>query len=269
MRVAQDVDRPDLGEVALVDLEHHVDAVLVELDDLGIDPRGESALSAIKFEDAVDIGANRAAREDLPRRELDLRRDLVVLEALVALEDDAVDDGVLADVDDEVARLGAADRDVGEQLGRVQVLQRLIERGGRIGLARARGWRRRGSFPARAAGCPCTVIERIVRTAGAGVAPGSARRCRRRRRRRRCRRGVVDRCGGGAGGTCASSGAEVPPRIVPTMSNAPVRRLLVFDLEITRPRLVCEKVLRRASPRSPGYCPAPSVLANQALKPVP
>src|SRR5690349_18780135 len=53
------------------------------------------------------------------------------------------------------------------------------------------------------------------------------------------------------------------------MSNAPVRRLLVFDLEITRPRLVCEKVLRRTSPRSPDYCPAPSVLANQALKPVP
>ena len=61
----------------------------------------------------------------------------------------------------------------------------------------------------------------------------------------------------------------MPPRIVPTMNRAPVRRLLVFDVEITRPRLVCEMVHAARSPQSPGYCPAPSVLANQALKPVP
>ena len=49
MLVADDVDRADLGEVALVDLEHDVDAVLVELDDLGLDawrrsgPGGDTA----------------------------------------------------------------------------------------------------------------------------------------------------------------------------------------------------------------------------------
>ena len=136
MRVAEDVDRADLGEVAFVDLEHDIDAVLVELDDLGLDARREAALAAIEFEDPVDVGANRAAGEDLPRRELDLRRDLVVLEALVALKDDAVDDRVFAHVDDQVAGLGAADRHVGEQLRRVEVLERLIERLGGIGLAR-------------------------------------------------------------------------------------------------------------------------------------
>src|SRR4029079_7108869 len=122
-------------KVALVDLEDDIDAVLVELNDLRVDARGESTLAAIQFEDAVDVGANRAAREDLPRRELNLRRDLVLLEALVALEDDAVDDGILAHVDDEVTCLGAADRHVGEELCRVQILQRLVERRGRIGLA--------------------------------------------------------------------------------------------------------------------------------------
>ena len=105
MLVADDVDRADLGEVALVDLEHDVDAVLVELDDLGLDARGEAALAAIQLEDPVDVGARRRAGEDLPRRELDLRRDLVVLEALVALEDDAVDDRIFAHVDDQVAGL--------------------------------------------------------------------------------------------------------------------------------------------------------------------
>ncbi len=122
MRIAEDVDRADLGEVALVDLEHHVDAVLVELNDLGIDARGESSLPPVKLEDPVDIGANCAPGEDLARSELDLRRDLVVLEALVALEDDAVDDRVFADIDDQVAGIGAGDGDVGEELGRVKIL---------------------------------------------------------------------------------------------------------------------------------------------------
>ena len=101
--VAEDVDRADLGEVALVDLEHDIDAVLVELDDLGLDAGGEAALAAIQLEDPVDVGADRGAGEDLARRKLDLGQDLVVLEALVALEDDAVDDRVFADRDDQVA----------------------------------------------------------------------------------------------------------------------------------------------------------------------
>ena len=62
---------------------------------------------------------------------------------------------------------------------------------------------------------------------------------------------VAGLCGGAAGGTWASSGDDVPPIIVPTMKNTPVRRLVVFDLEITRPRLVakrCYGALRRKAP---------------------
>src|SRR5262249_25423860 len=102
--IADNVDPPDLGEVALVNLEHDVDAVLVELDDLRLDPRSETALAAVQLKDSLDIGTGRGAGEDLPRGELDLGEDLVVLEALVALQDDAVDDRVLTDRNDQVAR---------------------------------------------------------------------------------------------------------------------------------------------------------------------
>src|SRR6185369_9780737 len=99
---------------------------------------------------------------------------------------------------------------------------------------------------------PFTEIERMVRIAGAEVASGVGRAV--------AGAGVavvgagvavVGLCGGAAGGTWASSGAEVPPRIVPTISNAPVRRLFVFNLEITRPRLVRKRsygALRRQAP---------------------
>jgi len=55
----------------------------------------------------------------------------------------------------------------------------------------------------------------------------------------------------GAGAAWASSGAAEPPSTVPTRSKAPARRLKLFDLEITRPRLVCKRcrgVLRRTAP---------------------
>ena len=62
---------------------------------------------------------------------------------LVALQDDAVDDRVLADRDDQIAGFRAGDDDVGEQLGRVEFLQRRIERLGRVGLAGRRDWHRK------------------------------------------------------------------------------------------------------------------------------
>ncbi len=134
--VADDVDAADLGKIALINLEHHVDPVLVELDDLGLDPRREAALPAIQFENSLDVRADRRAGEDLTRGKLDLGQDLVVLEPLVPLEDDAVDDRILADLDDEVAGARPGDRHVREQLGRVEILERLVERPGGVGLAR-------------------------------------------------------------------------------------------------------------------------------------
>ena len=56
--------RADLGEVALGNLEHHVDAVLVELDDLRLDSRGKPALPAIEIDDPLDVGPDRRAGED-------------------------------------------------------------------------------------------------------------------------------------------------------------------------------------------------------------
>ena len=92
----------------------------------------------------------------------------------------------------------------------------------------------------------------MVRTAGAGVASGVGTALEGAGvAAAGAGAGVVALLGGGAGATWASSGADVPPRMVPTMSKAPVRRLLVFDLEITRPRLVRKRshdALRRKAP---------------------
>src|SRR5579872_388167 len=109
MAVAEDVDRSDLGEIALVNLENDIDPVLIELDDLRFDPGGEPSLAAVELEDAIDVRAHGGAGEDLPRRELDLRRNLVFLKVLVALEDDAIDHRVLANGDDQVPGVATGD----------------------------------------------------------------------------------------------------------------------------------------------------------------
>src|SRR5215207_681070 len=133
--VADDVDAADLGLVALVDLEHEVDAVLLEVDHLRLDLSGEAALALVKLDDPLDVGPDLRPSEDFAGLELDLGKDLVVLDALVALKDDPVDDRVFLHSDDDVPGLGARDHDVREKLGRVEFLQRGIERLGRIALA--------------------------------------------------------------------------------------------------------------------------------------
>ncbi len=96
------------------DLEDQVDAVLVQLDDLRLDRGGEAALALIKLDDPVNVGPNLGTGVDLARCELDLRRNLVVLDPLVAFKDDAVDHRVFADRDQQVAGIGARYHDVRE-----------------------------------------------------------------------------------------------------------------------------------------------------------
>ena len=136
--------------------------------------RGEAALAPVQLDDPVDVGADLGAGEDLARRELDLGQDLVVLDPLVALKDDAVDDRVFADRDHQIAGVGAGDDDVGEQLGRVEILERLIERFGGIVLARGRGWHRRGPFPARGARRRDTGSSGSSRAVATGARRGGA-----------------------------------------------------------------------------------------------
>ena len=93
-RVADEIDGPDLGGRALVDLEHHVDAVVVEIDDLGIDLGGIEALAPVEVEDALDVGLHAGARIDRAGLELNLRSQRVVLDLPIPLERDAGDDRV-------------------------------------------------------------------------------------------------------------------------------------------------------------------------------
>ena len=110
----------DAGARALVDLEHEVDAVLVELDDLGLDPGGVAAVAAVELEDAADGVLDPGAGVDDARPELDLVGQDVVVEPLVALERDPVDDRVLDHLDHQHVAL-PVERDVVEQAGLEQV----------------------------------------------------------------------------------------------------------------------------------------------------
>src|SRR6185503_12852893 len=101
MLVADDVDAAHARPRPFVDLEDDVDAILVELDDLRLDAGAVAALAAVELDDPGNVGAGARAGEDLARRKPDLRRDLVVLDAPVALQDDAVDHRILADLDDQ------------------------------------------------------------------------------------------------------------------------------------------------------------------------
>src|SRR6185437_7906696 len=124
--VADKGDAAHAGHRPLVDLEHQVDAVLLERDDLGIDGSGEAAVAAVEVEDALDVALHLGARIDDTRLELHLGVERLIAELVVTLERDAVDDRILDHPHDECVTV-AAQRDVREKPGGEQALQRAVD----------------------------------------------------------------------------------------------------------------------------------------------
>ena len=98
----------------LRNFENHIDPILVKLDDLRLDPGTIAALTTIEFDDPGDVGTCARTGEDLPRRKPDLGIDLVVLEAAIAFENDAVDDRIFTHLNDDVTGFDAAYLHVGK-----------------------------------------------------------------------------------------------------------------------------------------------------------
>ena len=74
-RIAASVSHPGICAVfALDDLEGDVDAVLRQLDDLGLDGRREAAVAVIDLQQALHVGLDAAAGEHHARTQLDFRR---------------------------------------------------------------------------------------------------------------------------------------------------------------------------------------------------
>ena len=124
--IADEVDAPNFRARALIDLEDQVDAILIELDDLGIDRRAEAAVPAIQLLNTLDVVLDPGPGVDHAGPQLQLALELVFLELAVTLEGDPVDDRVLGDLDHQGIAL-AAQHHVGKEPGLEQFLQRLIE----------------------------------------------------------------------------------------------------------------------------------------------
>src|SRR4029450_20870 len=105
--IADELDEPDAGLYALGNLEHEIDAVVRQLDDLRLDANVETSAAAVHFDDAGGVGLHDGTRERAAFLRLDFRLELLVLDLLVALESDAVDDRIFRDRDDQPPALDA------------------------------------------------------------------------------------------------------------------------------------------------------------------
>ncbi len=124
--VADEANSADASDRSLVDLEDEVDPVLRQLDDLGNDRRRKTPRPAVNLEDALNVGLHLGAREDYARSELLFLLQIFGLLLSVALIDHAIDDRVFhhGHVEDWPFLLN---RHVGEQPGREERLQRLVD----------------------------------------------------------------------------------------------------------------------------------------------
>lgn len=136
--VADEIDRGNLGAVALVDVEDNVHPVVAEIHDLGRHRGVVAPDTLVGRLDRLDIGIGRRLRIDPARLHLHRVGELGVLDLLVALEQDLVDDLVFRNPDHQ-RRAGLVDLHVREQAGGKQRLDRLVDIGAGEGLARLDG----------------------------------------------------------------------------------------------------------------------------------
>ena len=132
--VADEIDLLDLRRRTFRDLEHQVDSVLVEFDQLRLHRRGEPALPAVDVEDALHVGQRLGAGVDRARLELHLVLQRRRIDLAVALEGDLRNDRILDDRDHHAGAV-AIDSHVGEQAGLEQRLQRAVDFAGVVGVA--------------------------------------------------------------------------------------------------------------------------------------
>src|SRR5262249_42051942 len=116
----------DAGLAAFADLEDEIDAIVRQLDDLGIDADIEAAAAPIDLDQARHVGLHHGPRQRASLLRLDLRLELIVLDLLVALAGNAIDDRILDDREDEPAALHAR-LNVLKQTGGVERLHALVD----------------------------------------------------------------------------------------------------------------------------------------------
>ena len=124
--VAYEGDAADERRGSLVDLEHHVDAVVGQADDLRLDGRGVAGRRGILVENALAVGIGKLRREHRALAQLYRGPQLRVVELVVALEGDGVDDRVLGDVDHERVAL-TLEADILEQPRGVERLDAAVQ----------------------------------------------------------------------------------------------------------------------------------------------
>ena len=126
--VADEVDLLHRGLGALGHDIDEVDAVVAAVDDLGYDADIVAAGMAVGFQDAADIALHQGALQRAARLGFDRRRQVCVLDLLVALERDLVEHRRFGQMHDQ-SFANAVDRDLVEQIGRQQRLERGVARG--------------------------------------------------------------------------------------------------------------------------------------------
>ena len=124
--VADEDDLLDAGLLAFLDLEHEIDAVVRQLDDLRLDADVEAAVAPVDLDDALHVGLHGRTRQRAARLRLHFVGELVVLELLVAFERDPVDHRIFDHGDDQPAA-GLVDAHVLEQAGGIERLERLVD----------------------------------------------------------------------------------------------------------------------------------------------
>ncbi|MNE13028.1 hypothetical protein D3C80_1058540 [compost metagenome] len=135
-RIPQEGDRGHARLRPLVDLEDDIDAILIQLHQLGRHGGRDAARQAVQFNDLANVFLNAGAGIDAARLDRDFVLKLLLGERLVTLERDLIDNRVFRDLDDQVPVRLDAQLHVREQARARQRANRDVDRRRVDGVAR-------------------------------------------------------------------------------------------------------------------------------------
>ncbi len=124
--IADEHDLADQRHRAVVDLEHDIDTVLIQPDDLRIDAGVVVALLGVQIEYVLSILFGQCRREHRARLQLHFRPQLIIGQLVVAFEGHAVDQRILCHAYQNRVAF-SSDAHVLEQAGGVKRLQTAVQ----------------------------------------------------------------------------------------------------------------------------------------------
>ena len=99
--IADKTNGLNLGHIAFLNFKNQIDAILIQLDNFGIDIDGKTSVTTIDLIEAHHIALNACTREHLAWTQLHFSLQLFIIQTIIPFKSNAIDDWVFFNLNNQ------------------------------------------------------------------------------------------------------------------------------------------------------------------------